>query len=173
MGKWAEVGCACANRMRVANGSREDEPYRKKHRLAASQQLEVDTWKRAKLDMFACGHRRGVVIALYPGYIISLARLLFPELRNASSNLPIFCKIGDADAWQDERLLLAPEEADAWIREIQELEFLTESASSLSQARWFRAKIGDGSEPLELTIDTLKKVPSDATALARAGVAAQ
>jgi hypothetical protein len=69
--------------------------------------------------LFECGHRSGVVVELYPGGIIKLGYLIGNIFRDDSRTFPVFAKVGDWRCYEDELLLLQPEEAAFWLIEIE------------------------------------------------------
>jgi hypothetical protein len=130
MGRWAEVQCTCLNRTPLPGSDPiSDRPHRKKQRLTKKQKAEVEEWEQTTMDMFACGHRRGVVIEFWPGNIIHLGHLLgtiFPD-----STFEVFTKVGDWRCYEDELLLIQPAEADRWLGEIEEIQRAFEGAGNL------------------------------------------
>ena len=121
MGKWAEVQCTCPNRTPIPGSDPMlDRPHRRKHRLTKREQAEVEEWKQTTENMFACGHRSGVVIEFWPGDIIHLGSLL-------ESTFEVFAKVGDWRCYEDELLLIQPDEARVWLKEIEELQRALES----------------------------------------------
>lgn len=120
MGNWAEVQCACPNRTRLPGSDPYfDRPHRKKHRLTKLQSAEVEEWKQTREDMFACGHRGGLVIELWPGEIIHLGHRIARIF--GSSTFEVFAKVGDWRCYEDELLLIQPGEASQWLSEIEEI----------------------------------------------------
>lgn len=130
MGKWAQVQCTCVNRTPLPGSDPLfGRPYRKKRRLTKREKAEVEDWKQATENMFACGHRNGVVIELCPWNIVHLGNLLgtiFPD-----STFEVFTKVGNWRCYEDELLLVQPEEAYLWLREIEEIRTAFEGAGNL------------------------------------------
>ncbi len=115
MGKWAEVPCACANRIPVEGSDPDfDRPHRRKHRLSKRQQQEVEDWKRTTENMYRCGHRNGMAIELWPGDIIELSRCV-AESFDAWIHREIFAKVGDFRSYEGELLRLTSQEARNWL----------------------------------------------------------
>ena len=123
MGKWAEVHCDCPNRIPLAGSDFYfDKPHRKKHRLTKKEKDEVLEWERRTRNMFACGHRNGVVVEFSPGDIIRFGNLLASMFRNERGTFEVFAKAGDWRRYEDELLLIQPDEASLWLMEIEEIQ---------------------------------------------------
>lgn len=121
MGKWAEVHCACLNRVPLPGSHFYfDEPHRSKRRLTKKEKAEVEEWKRTTKNMFECGHRSGLIIELGPGDIIHLGKVLGSVFRDESGTFEVFAKVGDWRCYEDELLLIQPDEAGLWLMEIEE-----------------------------------------------------
>ena len=137
MGKWAEVDCACSNRVRLPNSDPYgDRPYRNKSRLTETEKAEVQEWERTTENMFACGHRSGLIIELSPSEIIQLGNIL---TRIFTGNVfEVFTKVGDVRSYEDELLLVQPQEAELWLLEIEELRRAFQGAGNLPFAEMDR-----------------------------------
>jgi hypothetical protein len=132
MGKWAEVACNCPDRMPLpGSDSLFDRPHRKQSRLTAEQQQEVERWEQTTMNMFACGHRHGMLIELWPGDIIHLGELL----GTAGGVLEHFWTVGARMSYDnnDELLLLTPEEAEWWLQEIDEVRQALDGGGGLAR----------------------------------------
>lgn len=131
MGKWAEVECVCPNRVRLPKGDPLfDRPYvHNRRRLSEKEKAEVEEWKRTTENMFACGHRNGLVIELAPSGIIQLGRLLAKIF--TGNEFEVFAKVGNTRNYEDELLLVQPQEAELWLLEIGELRRAFEGAGNL------------------------------------------
>ncbi len=122
MGKWVEVFCNCDNRTPIPNShSLFGRPHRKKRRLTKREKQEVDEWERTTKNMYECGHRNGVLIEFWPGDIIKLGNLIAGILHNTAVTFDIFANVGDWRCYEDELLLISPDEADLWLAEISEI----------------------------------------------------
>jgi hypothetical protein len=124
MGKWAEVDCNCINREPLPNSNFYDQPYFHKGsraHLTTKQQEEVEEWKRTTLDMYACGHRLGILVELHPGDIVFLGRLIESIFKDMEGEFEIFPRVGNWRCYIDEELPLSPEEASLWLLEIEEI----------------------------------------------------
>ncbi|HKU76491.1 MAG TPA: hypothetical protein VJR02_21445 [Pyrinomonadaceae bacterium] len=132
MGKWAEVECVCPNRVRLPKSdSQFDRPYvHNRRRLSEKEKAEVEEWKRTTENMFACGHRSGLVVELSPSGIIQLGRLLAKIF--TGNEFDVFAKVGNSHCYEDELLLVQPQEAELWLLEIDELRRAFEGAGNLS-----------------------------------------
>jgi hypothetical protein len=135
MGKWAEIQCACPNRVRLpCSDFYLDRPHRKKQRLTKREKAEVQEWERTTENMFACGHQRGVVLEFAPDDMIRLGyhlNRLFP-----ASTFQVFAKVGDWRCYDDELLLIHPEEAKLWLLEIEEIQTAFQGSSNLTQNKF-------------------------------------
>ncbi len=130
MGKWAEVECVCPNRVRLPKSDPYlHRPYRRRGRLTEKEEAEVEEWKRTTENMFACGHRSGLIIELSPDGIIQLGKLLAKIF--TTNAFEVFAKVGDARCYEDELLLLQPQEAELWLLEIEELRRAFEGEGNL------------------------------------------
>ena len=101
-------------------------PHRNKRRLTKKERDEVEEWERATKDMFECGHRDGVVLELWPGDIIHLGNLL-----GSIFGFEVFARVGDWRYYEDELLLIGPDEAALWLREIDEVHRALQGAGNL------------------------------------------
>jgi hypothetical protein len=123
MGKWSEVHCDCPNRVPLPGSDFYfDKPHRNKRRLTKKEKAEVEEWERTTKDMFECGHRSGVVIEFWPGDIIHLGNLIGSVFRDESVTFEVFAKVGDWRRYEDELLLIQPDEASLWLMEIEEIQ---------------------------------------------------
>lgn len=123
MGKWAEVHCACPNRVPLPGSDFYfDRPHRNKRRLTKKEKEEVEEWERTTKDMFDCGHRGGLVIELWPGDIIQLGYLLGHLFRDEVSTYEVFARVGDWRNYDDELLLIQPKDAELWLLEIEDIQ---------------------------------------------------
>jgi hypothetical protein len=86
------------------------------------EKAEVEEWERTTMNMFECGHRNGVVIEFWPGDIIHLGKLIGSIFRDESGTFEVFDKVGDWRRYEDELLLVQPDEASLWIMEIEEIQ---------------------------------------------------
>lgn len=120
-GKVGGIHCDCSTRVPLPDSDFYfDEPHRKNRRLTRKEKAEVDEWRRTNKKMFQCGHRSGVIIELNPGDIIHLGNLIggiFPD-----NTFEIFAKVGDWRCYEDELLLIPPDEAGLWLTEIEEVQ---------------------------------------------------
>ena len=122
MGKWAEVHCNCPDRVPLPGSDFYfGAPHRNKRRLTKKEREEVEEWKRTTKNMFECGHRSGVVIEFWPGDIIHLGNLIGSLFRDESATFEVFAKVGDWRCYEDELLLILPDEAALWLLEIDEI----------------------------------------------------
>lgn len=134
MGKWAEVSCDCSNRVTLKGSDFYfDKPHRNKHRPTKKEKEDVEEWERTAKNMFACGHRNGVVIEFSPGHIIYLGNLLGGIFRDESGPFEVFAKVGDWRRYEDELLLIQPDEAGLWLMEIDEIQRALQSFGNLPQ----------------------------------------
>jgi hypothetical protein len=139
MGKWAEVHCVCPNRVPLPGSDFYfDEPHRNKRRLTKKEKAEVAEWKRTTKDMFECGHRSGIVIEFWPGDIIHLGNLIGSIFRDESGTFEVFAKVGDWRCYEDELLLIQPDEASLWLMEIEEIQRALLGFSNLPQDKMER-----------------------------------
>lgn len=123
MGKWAEVYCDCPNRVPLPGSACFfDEPHRNKRRQTKKEKAEVEAWKRTTKNMFAGGHRSGLVIELCPGEIIHLGNRLGRIFQDEGAPFEVFAKVGDWRRYEDELLLIQPDEAGLWLMEIEEIQ---------------------------------------------------
>lgn len=132
MGKWAEVACHCPNRVALPGGdSNLDRPHRAKRRLTAKQREDVEQWEQTKMNMFACGHRRGMLIELWPGNIIHVGYLV----GTGGGALDLFWAIGNPMSYDnpEELLALTPEEAGYWLQEIEVVRDALDGGGSLAE----------------------------------------
>jgi hypothetical protein len=166
MGKWAEVHCNCSNRIPLANSSSYCEPYRNKRRLTKREKEEREEWERTTKNRYECGHRSGVVIELWPGDIIHLGNLLGSIFRGGDSTFEVFAKVGDWRCYEDELLVIHPEEASFWLLEIDEIRQSLQGFGNLPQDKvekllveFFRAELGSRAS-LESRLDeAATKIP--------------
>jgi hypothetical protein len=134
MGKWSEVYCNCPNRVPLpGSDSYFDEPHRNQRRLTKKETAEVEEWKRTTMTMFKCGHRRGVVIELWPGDIIHLGKLIGNIFRDESDTFEFFTKVGDWGCYEDELLLIQSDEVSLWLMEIEEIQRALQGFENLPQ----------------------------------------
>jgi len=134
MGKWAEVHCDCLNRIPLSGSDFYfDQPHRNKGRLTKKEREEVEEWERTAKNMFACGHRSGVVIEFSPGDIIHLANLVGSIFRDESGTFEVFAKVGDWRRYDDELLLIQPDEAGLWLMEIEDIQRALQGFGNLPQ----------------------------------------
>lgn len=134
MGKWAEVYCACPNRVPVRGSDFYfDEPHRAKRRLTKKEKAEVEEWKRETKNMFECGHRSGLIIELCPGDIIHLGNLIGSIFPDESTTFEVFAKVGDWRCYEDELLLIQPDEAGLWLMEIEKVQQALQGFGNLPQ----------------------------------------
>jgi hypothetical protein len=133
MGKWAEVQCACANRIPLPDSDPFlGRPHQQKHRLTKTEEADVEEWKRTTEKLFACGHRGGLVIELCPSDIIHLGDLLATVFND--NVFEVFARVGNWRCYEDELLLIQPQEAEFWLLEIEELQKAFEGAGNLPDA---------------------------------------
>ncbi len=95
-------------------------PHRRKSRLTKRELEEVQEWERTTQNMYECGHRSGVVIEFGPGDIISLGDLISSLFQDAGT-FEIFTRVGDWRNYDDELLLIQPDDARMWLLEIDEI----------------------------------------------------
>ena len=88
-------------------------------RLTRREQEEVEEWERSTRNMFACGHRGGMIVELWPGDIIHLGNLLGRIFRSDGGVFEVFARVGDWRRYEDELLLIQPDEAGLWLMEIE------------------------------------------------------
>lgn len=123
MGKWVKVHCSCENRTPNPSGdSLFGRPHRKKRRLTNREKQEVDEWERTTRGVYECGHRNGVLLEFCPGDIIQLGNLIGSILEETTVNFEVFTRVGDWECYEDELLLISPDEAHVWLAEIEELQ---------------------------------------------------
>jgi hypothetical protein len=118
MGKWAEVACRCPDRIRLPGGDVTfDRPYRTNRHLTAQQKQEVEEWERTRMNMFACGHRGGVIIEFWPGDIVRIGY----HIGSAGGVLKVFPAVGNPMSYDnpDELLSMGPDDAVLWLQEIE------------------------------------------------------
>ena len=174
MGKWAEVHCDCPNRLPLP---RSDfyEPHRNKHRLTKREKAEVEEWKETTKNMFECGHRSGLVIELSPSDIIHLGNVIGNIFRDGT--FEVFTKVGDWRCYEDELLLIQPDEADLWLMEIEDIQSGLQGLGSLPRDKiqklvldLYRDDLG-GRQNLETRLgEVMAKAPSGAVAGIRENV---
>ncbi|HJT76691.1 MAG TPA: hypothetical protein VJ739_05770 [Gemmataceae bacterium] len=98
MGKWCHVKCDCPNR----------------------RPLDPDNpW-----GAFECGHKEGALVRLWPGGFFEVAKALRVAYgaEEAAARFPVFLKIADGEAYQDEYMALSAEERDLWRLEVEQLQ---------------------------------------------------
>lgn len=133
MGKWAEVYCVCPDREPVPGSDfMLGRPHRNKRRLTKKQREDVAEWERTTKNMFKCGHRNGVVIEFWPGEIINLGDII---CRIFAIGFDIFKRVGDWRCYYDELLMIEPDEAQAWLMEIEELQRAFDGEGNLPQQK--------------------------------------
>lgn len=129
MGKWAEVQCACPNRKPLPGSDfMFGKPHRNKHRLTKKEAEEVAEWERTTRNMYECGHRDGVVIEFSPGEIINLGDIIRGIFEDG---FEIFKRAGDWRCYEDELLLIQPDESELWLMEIDEIRRALDGAGNL------------------------------------------
>lgn len=134
MGKWAEVHCVCPNRVRVPGSDFYfDQPHRGKRRLTKKEKADVEEWERTTKSMFECGHRNGMIVEFSPGAIVHLGNLIGSIFRNEKGTFEVFAKVGDWRCYEDELLLIQPDEADLWLMEIEEVQRALQGRGNLPQ----------------------------------------
>lgn len=154
MGKWAEVHCDCPNRVPLPGSDFYfGEPHRRKRRLTKKEREEVEEWERTTKNMFECGHRSGVIIEFWPGDIIHLGNLIGSVIRDESSTFEIFAKVGDWRCYEDELLLLPPDEADLWLIEIDEIQRALQGFGNLPQDKIGKLIVGFYRDDLDSRLD--------------------
>lgn len=166
MGKWAEVHCDCPNRIPLAGSDFYfDKPHRNKHRLTKKEKDEVEEWERTAKNMFACGHRNGVVIEFSPGDIIRFGNVLDSIFRDERGTFEVFAKVVDWRRYEDELLLIPPDEAGLWLMEIEEIQGALQGFGNLPQDKiealqleFYRDDFGSGLD-LERRVDKAAKMP--------------
>ncbi|MFN0121526.1 MAG: hypothetical protein ACKV2V_13620 [Blastocatellia bacterium] len=72
--------------------------------------------------MYQCGHRRGLIVAAWPGDWFQIGYALDAAYDTQPAEFTIFRKIGAWRLYTDERLSLSPEEARLWQSEIDQLQ---------------------------------------------------
>ncbi|HEU4769326.1 MAG TPA: hypothetical protein VFS77_18305 [Pyrinomonadaceae bacterium] len=134
MGKWAEVQCRCPNRRPLPEGDfMFGRPHRRKSRLNQRELEEVKEWERTTQYMYECGHRSGVVIEFGTGEIISLGDLIGSIFQDET--FEIFTRIGDWRNYDDELLLIQPDDAQMWLLEIDEIKQSMSGAGSIPREK--------------------------------------
>jgi hypothetical protein len=83
--------------------------------------------------MFECGHRSGVIIEFWPGDIIHLGNLIGSIFRDEGGTFEVFAKVGDWRCYEDELLLIQPDEASLWLMEIEEIQRSIQGFENLPQ----------------------------------------
>lgn len=112
MGSWAEVYCDCLNRVRLPQSHYHfDRPHYKKSQLTKKEREEIEEWKQTTQDMFQCGHRNGMAVEFGPGDIILLGKLIGSIFRHDPGAFEVFIKVGDWRCYENELLLIKPDEA--------------------------------------------------------------
>lgn len=150
MGKWAEVHCVCPNRVPLPDSDEDfSRPYRNKRRLTKYERKEIEEWERTTKNMFECGHRSGVAIEFWPGDIIQLGNLIGSIFREEGSTFEVFTKVGDWRQYDDELLLIQPDEAALWQMEIKEIQRALQGCGNLPKDKlerlileFFRIELG-------------------------------
>src|SRR5688500_14898627 len=133
MGKWAEVQCACPNRKPVPGSDfMVGKPHRNKRRLTKKQSDEVAEWERTTRNMYECGHRDGVVVEFWPGDIVNLGDIIGGIFEDG---FEIFKRAGDWRCYEDELLLIPPDESQLWLLEIDEIQRALDGAGNLPQQK--------------------------------------
>lgn len=171
MGKWAEVHCSCPNRVPVENSDGFfDRPHPRKQRLTKRQQQEVQQWEQSRKNLFQCGHRKGLVIELWPGHIIQVGLRFGTVFRDAESAFNVFTRVGDWRLYEDELLLIEPDQAAIWLTEIQALSQALQGAATLPSRK--TAKVVEEFARLEIEspLEKLKEALTDAARLCRASM---
>ncbi|HZI86728.1 MAG TPA: hypothetical protein VFD48_07835 [Pyrinomonadaceae bacterium] len=159
MGKWAEVQCVCPNRVPLPGSDFYfDEPHRKKRRLTKKEKAEVDEWERTTKNRFECGHRSGLIIELCPGDIIHLGNLLGSILRDDGNRFEVFVKVGDWRCYEDELLLIQPDEAGLWLIEIEEVQRAFQGFGNLPQEKIERLALGFYRDDLGSRLDLERRL---------------
>jgi hypothetical protein len=123
MGRWAEVHCHCQNRVALPGSDPLfDKPHRNKRRLREKASKEVEEWERTTKDMFECGHRGGILIELWPWNIMRLGKLIGSIFRDEPGVFEVFPRVGDWRCYENELLLIRPDEVTLWLMEIEEVQ---------------------------------------------------
>jgi hypothetical protein len=95
MGKWVLVQCNCADR----------------------KPLEGSRW-----GAYACGHQDGASLAFAPNDLVSYGYRLARIYKKRSGEFETWQRLGDWRNYDDEYLLISPEEAALWQLEIEQLQ---------------------------------------------------
>jgi hypothetical protein len=78
--------------------------------------------------MYECGHRYGAVIEFWPGEIINLGDIIRGIFEDG---FEIFKRVGDWRCYEDELLLIQPDESELWLLEIDEIQRASADAGNL------------------------------------------
>lgn len=123
MGKWVEEYCDCPNRVRLPHSNYDsDRPHRGKERLTKEEEKELEEWNEKVCNMFQCGHRNGVAFEFWPGDIVLLGILISDIFDDERDKFDLFVKVGDWRCYDDELLLIPPDEAAQWKLQVEELQ---------------------------------------------------
>jgi hypothetical protein len=158
MGKWAEVDCDCANRTPLPGSEFFHEPYGNKRWLTRREREEVEEWERTTKDMYACGHRNGVVIELGPDHIIHLGYLIGSIFKDLGNAFEVFVKVGDWRCNEDELLLIPPDEAALWLLEIEELQRAIQRLGDLPKNKVDKLIVEYYQDELSLRLDLKERL---------------
>jgi hypothetical protein len=159
MGKWSEVHCDCTNRVPLPGSDFYfDKPHRNKGRLTKKEKAEVEEWERTTKNMFECGHRSGVVIEFWPGDIIHLGKLIGSVFLDESGMFEVFAKVGDWRCYEDELLLIQPDEASLWLMEIEEIQRALLGSENLSPDKIARLIVEFYRDDLGVTLDLERRL---------------
>jgi len=135
MGRWTEVHCACADRIPLPRSGSQHEPYGGKKHLSGRERMEREEWKATTRHMYACGHRNGVLVEFWPGSILRLGALIRSIFGDESDTFEILVRISDWSRYEDELLLLTPDEASLLRMEVAELQRALDGSRDLPRNR--------------------------------------
>lgn len=159
MGKWAEVHCNCINRTPVPNSDfLFGKPHRHKRRLTKMEKQEADEWERTTKNMYECGHRGGALIELCPGAIIRLGDVIGHIFPDTGNTFEIFTRVGYWRCYEDELLLITPDEASLWLLEIDEIQRAIHGLGNLAVKRMEKLLLEFHREELGMSVELEKRL---------------
>jgi len=126
--------------------------------LPRRKKAEVDEWERTTKNRFECGHRSGLIIELCPGDIIHLGNLLGSILRDDGNRFDVFVKVGDWRCYEDELLLIQPDEAGLWLIEIEEVQRAFQGFGNLPQEKIENLALGFYRDDLGSRLDLERRL---------------
>ena len=125
MGKYAYVECNCPNRQPLPGSERGNSPASKFRRTHVSRQKRKHAEQQWTTNegMYACGHRNGILIELWPGDLYDICHCASNIFVDESDLYRVSRKIVDGNYWDgDCRSPLSVEDATGWRVELERLQ---------------------------------------------------